>query len=172
MMDWLDGKDVVARTNQATCLFDVNEAGDEIVLHWSDNWYALTVSDISAPEDLLWKIHHICLKDWPAMTPSRIAALVEAVARIKGWRMYGGVPHRNQMPPASIDAAAERAKLTPAMRYQVIRRDGHRCRCCGASVSAGATLHVDHIIPVSKGGVSTIDNLQTLCASCNQGKEG
>lgn len=35
---------------------------------------------------------------------------------------------------------------------------------------AGIVLHVDHIVPVSRGGLSEMDNLQTLCATCNFGK--
>jgi 5-methylcytosine-specific restriction endonuclease McrA len=34
----------------------------------------------------------------------------------------------------------------------------------------GITLHVDHLIAFSKGGVTVLDNLQTLCDSCNLGK--
>jgi 5-methylcytosine-specific restriction endonuclease McrA len=33
------------------------------------------------------------------------------------------------------------------------------------------TLHIDHIVPVSKGGASEMDNLQTLCFDCNEGKK-
>lgn len=34
----------------------------------------------------------------------------------------------------------------------------------------GVKLHVDHVIPVSRGGKSVMDNLQTLCEDCNCGK--
>lgn len=78
--------------------------------------------------------------------------------------------HENEAPPAYTDKAAERAKMTPRLRYSVIKRDGYRCRACGASVQDGARLHVDHIEPVSRGGRTVTENLQTLCASCNAGK--
>ena len=66
--------------------------------------------------------------------------------------------------------AAERAKMTPGLRYKIMQRDGFRCRLCGASAADGAKLHVDHIFPVSKGGKTEPDNLRTLCERCNLGK--
>lgn len=63
----------------------------------------------------------------------------------------------------------ERAKMTDAIRVDVFRRDGHTCRYCGARPPA-VVLHVDHIVPVSRGGLTEMNNLQTLCASCNLGK--
>lgn len=56
------------------------------------------------------------------------------------------------------------------LRAQVLMRDGATCRLCGASVQGGAKLQVDHIHPWSKGGETTIDNLQILCDVCNIGK--
>lgn len=56
------------------------------------------------------------------------------------------------------------------MRYDILRRDGFRCQICGASQKDGVTLHVDHIVPVSKGGRSVPSNLRTLCERCNKGK--
>jgi hypothetical protein len=63
----------------------------------------------------------------------------------------------------------ERAKVTADVRYQVLKRDGHRCRSCGNTAEV-EPLHVDHIIPIAKGGKSDLENLQTLCQSCNLGK--
>lgn len=64
----------------------------------------------------------------------------------------------------------QRAIVTDDMRYNVLKRDNFRCRICGATANDGVKLEVDHIIPVSKGGKSTYDNLQTLCERCNRGK--
>lgn len=64
----------------------------------------------------------------------------------------------------------ERLLMTAGLRYAILKRDGHRCRSCGASAAQGATLHIDHIRPVSRGGKSTLDNRQALCEACNLGK--
>jgi len=76
----------------------------------------------------------------------------------------------NEAPPAFLDRKAEREQMTPALRYKVIKRDGHRCRSCGIGVQDGAHLHVDHIVAISNGGRTRENNLQTLCSSCNLGK--
>ena len=65
---------------------------------------------------------------------------------------------------------AERQRVTDRLRYQIMRRDGFRCQLCGASQADGVKLHVDHIIPISKGGTSDERNLRTLCDRCNLGK--
>jgi len=58
------------------------------------------------------------------------------------------------------------------IRIKVLSRDNFRCVFCGKSPATdiGTKLHVDHIIPFSKGGTNSIDNLQTLCEQCNLGK--
>ncbi len=63
----------------------------------------------------------------------------------------------------------ERSLLTPKIRIDVLQRDGRRCRACGATAD-DATLHIDHIIPISRGGLTEMSNLQVLCQSCNLGK--
>lgn len=65
---------------------------------------------------------------------------------------------------------AEHAKVTRAMRYDVLRRDNFHCVRCGRGKEDGVKLHVDHIVPVSRGGKSVMSNLQTLCEDCNCGK--
>ena len=52
------------------------------------------------------------------------------------------------------------------IRLAVFERDGGRCVECGS----GFDLQYDHVIPVSRGGASTVANLQILCSPCNQTK--
>jgi len=63
----------------------------------------------------------------------------------------------------------ERRPLPPSLRWQILKRDGFRCQICGRSAPE-VTLHVDHKIPVARGGTDDPDNLWTLCAECNLGK--
>lgn len=44
----------------------------------------------------------------------------------------------------------------------------HKCAWCAARIKSG--FHVDHIVPISKGGTNWPRNLQLLCAPCNQRK--
>lgn len=70
--------------------------------------------------------------------------------------------------------SAHRTPRNPSLRlkFKVMNRDLFCCRHCGRSPanSVGVVLHVDHVLPWSKGGETTLDNLQTLCSECNLGK--
>ena len=55
-------------------------------------------------------------------------------------------------------------------RLDVFERDDYRCQMCGRTVDDGIKLHIDHIVPFSKGGSSEMDNLQVLCHECNLAK--
>lgn len=68
--------------------------------------------------------------------------------------------------------AAQRRLMTDSLRYDVMHRDGFRCVLCGASPKndPNIVLHVDHIVPLAKGGKTEMSNLRTLCERCNLGK--
>lgn len=61
-----------------------------------------------------------------------------------------------------------RAQVSDDVKHFVWMRDEGRCRHCGSSVE----LQFDHIIPISKGGSNTPENLQVLCGPCNRRKGG
>lgn len=77
-----------------------------------------------------------------------------------------GYRHLVSVPPDKFSAEGGRELIPQGVRQVVWRRDGGRCVQCGAE----AHLHFDHIIPVAKGGATTVENLQILCAPCNLSK--
>lgn len=68
--------------------------------------------------------------------------------------------------------AGQRALMTTQLREKIKQRDNYTCCKCGNSVhkEPNLLLEIDHIIPLSKNGVTTEDNLQTLCWKCNRTK--
>jgi 5-methylcytosine-specific restriction endonuclease McrA len=51
-------------------------------------------------------------------------------------------------------------------RRAVFARDGHRCQYCG-----GVAENIDHVVPRSRGGTHTWDNVVAACRRCNAKKE-
>ena len=75
---------------------------------------------------------------------------IPAVIRVPGWlhRVPQGVP---------------------PTRRNVLLRDGFSCRYCGLE-GTSAQLTIDHVLPRSRGGRTTWDNVVAACAPCNRGK--
>lgn len=68
-----------------------------------------------------------------------------------------------------------RLPIPKKVKKQVWKRDGGQCRNCGitdsdAVLRDGEHLHFDHIIPFSRNGADTVDNIQLLCGQCNREK--
>ncbi len=64
-------------------------------------------------------------------------------------------------------AKNQRRLMTKELRRRIIERDNYTCQICGKFMPDEVGLHVDHIIPINKGGKSIESNLQVLCDKCN-----
>lgn len=138
------------------------DADGWVHVYWGGYDYAFDLADIDSPALLLGWVVHLADKGWEQTTPYRIQRFIEKVARVKGWDIWN-------LPQSS--PGAERAKLTPSLRWRVLARDNFTCQGCGASPKTGdVVLHVDHIIAVVNGGKTVENNLQVLCLDCNLGK--
>ena len=73
---------------------------------------------------------------------------------------------------ASAFAKAQRTLMTKKLRESIKTRDNFTCCSCGNStrIEPNLLLEIDHIIPVSKGGQTVEEHLQTLCWKCNRAK--
>jgi hypothetical protein len=99
--------------------------------------------------------------------------------RFGGWRKaleifidYVNDGTMNYDPKSTTPSSKKRTprNINWRLRAMVLMRDGATCQFCGARPNDGVKLHVDHIVPWSKGGETIIDNLQILCEKCNIGK--
>lgn len=68
--------------------------------------------------------------------------------------------------PLSGPAISKRF-ISPRVRAAVFVRDGKKCVYCD---SGEGPFHLDHVVPVSRGGSNSIDNLVVACAACNLSK--
>lgn len=66
-------------------------------------------------------------------------------------------------------AVKARKPLSKRLRFEILKRDGFRCRYCGATPDQ-RLLHVDHVVPVAEGGTNDALNLVASCQPCNSGK--
>ncbi len=64
----------------------------------------------------------------------------------------------------------QRSLMTKELRMQIAVRDNFTCQRCGKYMPDAVGLHIDHIVPIAKGGKSVPSNLQVLCSRCNGAK--
>lgn len=69
-------------------------------------------------------------------------------------------------------AAGQRALMTSQLRQRIKKRDNFTCKSCNVSLDQEPhlLLEIDHIVPISRGGLTEESNLQTLCWRCNRSK--
>jgi len=77
-----------------------------------------------------------------------------------------GKAELDQQAPMDYHDPLHPASITPVVRRKVWIRNKGQCAACGSRKD----LQYDYIVPISKGGNNTLDNLQLLCETCNQKK--
>jgi 5-methylcytosine-specific restriction endonuclease McrA len=86
-------------------------------------------------------------QQWEVRSPSVVLQIPEHI------RLTGSNPERHW-------------KVPPVSRREVFRRDHHSCQYCGGTKH----LTLDHVIPRSKGGLHSWDNVVAACERCNSRK--
>lgn len=131
--------------------------------------------------------HRPSKTEWEALSPK--FSYTTYKTRYKGWvnawqyffENFKGIEIKstendepnNDIKKNTIEISNEEKRTIPLkLRLKVLQRDNFKCAYCGASpaVDPNIQLHIDHIVPFSKGGKTELSNLQTLCQNCNWGK--
>jgi hypothetical protein len=110
-----------------------------------------------------WLFEGRCYREDDGLCARDVLALVrerERRARRRLERAHAALARDGAEP------ATRREPIARDVRRAVFERDGGRCVACGS----GFDIQYDHVIPLSMGGAGTVENLQVLCASCNQRK--
>lgn len=143
-------------------------SGDGSAFGWSGR-----LVDLAARSDMTVGELLRCLADLSALGLIRrieVGDGYEAWALLPRLADDEGDAYDTWTPPDPPGATRQRrysaAKIAPAKRRYVYDRDSYMCRRCGTLDD----LSIDHIIPRSRGGGNEVENLQTLCRSCNSSK--
>jgi hypothetical protein len=114
--------------------------------------------DISHPEVVDWSVNQ-----WKLLTGRVLRDPDRAIRRLhedgKLVKISKGVYKYD--PTLKVEETLP--EFTTSQKREIILRDGGRCIMCGSDKD----IHVDHIVPKSKGGTSDIQNGQLLCSQHN-----
>ena len=139
-----------APISQPNGLAHVSVSLSDKVLVLNQNYEPLSVCSVRKAVVLLWlgKAEMVQARSHSAL---RTVASVYPYPSIVRLFVYVRLPFR-------------KVELT---RKNIIRRDSHQCGYCGAGKPP---LTIDHVVPKSRGGRDTWENLVTACIRCNNKK--
>jgi hypothetical protein len=121
----------------------------------------------------------------PALAPEQESSMLADPTDATESPTTGAAGTRRPQPAGQACARSRLAGRTPTntrsedrrdpsigLRFKVLKRDHFKCVLCGDHPARNpeCVLHVDHVIPWSKGGKTQEDNLRTLCENCNIGR--
>jgi 5-methylcytosine-specific restriction endonuclease McrA len=122
---------------------------------------APVVIDRSGPRSL-WFFRDRFYWDDAELGAEDVAALVGQRERRETQKLQSA----HSLMRAEAQGRPGRAAIGRELRRAVYERDGGSCVECSATFD----LQYDHVLPVALGGATTLENLQLLCAQCNQRK--
>lgn len=99
---------------------------------------------------------------WTEANRERIAATNAA------WLQNNLDKHRTHQHNRRAKKKANGGTLSPDIACRLLVAQRGKCACCKSKL--GDKFHIDHIVPIARGGMNADDNVQLLCAHCNLSK--
>jgi 5-methylcytosine-specific restriction endonuclease McrA len=149
--------------------------GKNAYLHRYDGWRKALKAFVERAKSETDDNSSLDSEQQPSMPAKRIGPTASPTTNAIGRPHPGSQTHaRSRVPrraPTNVQPE-DRRDPSIGLRFKVLQRDRFKCVLCGDHPARNpeCVLHVDHLIPWSKGGKTREDNLRTLCATCNVGR--
>lgn len=91
-------------------------------------------------------------------------------ARVRASAYYRAKPESTLQAGALRRARVHNARIGKVSYAAILRQHGWVCHICGGSIAGRADLHFDHVVPLSRGGSHSNDNIRPAHAFCNLSK--
>lgn len=138
---------------------------------WLESWHQVPCGSLPNNDRMLahlsqagakWsRVRAAALRGWVKCSDGRLYEPGLAEAAKRAWaakvRRLAKIDRRTRMENGEWGA----------LRSAVYARDGYACVYCG---EGGKRLECDHVVPLSRGGPTTLANLVTACRDCNRSK--
>lgn len=108
-------------------------------------------------------------RNWRSSNPEYINKWYENRGRLVVRKWAQDNPHKRRESCQRRRALLKGCDVSLADIAAVVERSGGLCCLCNSLVPEGMR-HIDHIVPLSKGGPHAQENLQMLCYRCNLSK--
>lgn len=82
-------------------------------------------------------------------------------------------PKLSASPGKPINRGGDTRNIPKKLRFQILERDGFKCKYCGKGPPwqvSSLELEIDHVVSWADGGRTVPENLITSCRDCNRGK--
>ena len=139
---------------------------------WLQSWHQVPAGSLPARDEMLahlagmptkWKkVKAHALRGWVLCTDGRLYHPEIAPLVLRAW-----AAKQARMRKVSRRLEIESGEWAE-IRQAVFERDDYTCRYCGVR---GVRLEADHVIPVARGGETSMENLATACFPCNRSKD-
>ena len=142
---------------------------DQPTLVLNRNWQPIGVAPVARSLMLVWNesaqfvdpndFQLYSWSDWSRLQPKCDEPFIQAVR------------HRLRVPEVVVLTRYDRlpVRSVPLSRRNLFKRDDYTCQYCGVQPGS-EELTIDHILPRSRGGVSSWENCVLACVECNKRK--
>lgn len=175
VLDWIADRDGLDKGQEYMAIHQHDKDANELWLYFSEvmDWAMRLFPENDTPKKLIkgqeWGVLFNQYKGKAYNTNELKADIAKLLLDDDVTKKTGIIPYILSDRTVHDEKYLSIRVFTESQKLQAYEKQGHRCKHCGLTFSF-ENMQGDHIIPWSRGGHTTIDNLQMLCVNCNSDK--